>query len=94
MLMDTSLQRAVEKMHGCRATYISSVVVDEEFEGAPAWQGIVDVFKLEGHPEAKMCYAWKYVEDGVNKFVAVLRIDPVDSPRAAVKAAIARKARE
>ena len=78
-------------MHNCKALYVRSVPINEEFEGITAWQGIVDVFNLVGHPNAKRCYAWTYKERRETKFTAVLEIPPIDSAESAVRAAIASK---
>ena len=42
------------------------------------------IFELEGHASSRLCYAWEV--DG--KVMAVLHEPPVDSPQAAVRAAI------
>ena len=45
-----------------------------------------------GRPRA---YAWAHESDaGGRRYVAVLHVPPVDSPRAAVRAAIVQEARE
>ncbi|HZP26836.1 MAG TPA: hypothetical protein VFB90_07295 [Dehalococcoidia bacterium] len=55
----------------------------------------MQVYDLEGQPEASRVYAWSYqLEDGKRKFVAVLHKPPVDSPAAAVRAAIVAEGRE
>ena len=47
------------------------------------------IFDLIDHPTAKLCYAWSYrTNEGRDRTVAVLHQGPVDSPRAAVRAAI------
>ncbi len=60
------------------------VRVREEFQGQTVWEGEVLVFYLLDHPTAPWCYAWS-VDDRVT---AVLHEGPVDSPEAAVRAAI------
>jgi hypothetical protein len=64
--------------------------VREVFEGKTAWEGVVHVFDLAGHPTATRAYAWSSPTEGSTKrrFFAVLHRPPVDSPRAAVRAAI------
>jgi hypothetical protein len=55
----------------------------------------VDTFDLEGHPEATRCYAWSHItHEGKTRYVAVLHVPPVDSPQAAVRAAIVQEHRE
>lgn len=84
------LQAAVQATHGGRATLREVVWVHETFQGEPVWEGSVHVFDLQGHPSADMAYAWSSpIEDSDRrKFYAVLHIPPVDSPVAAVRAAI------
>jgi hypothetical protein len=84
------LRDAVERMHGGTATLAQSVPVRETFEGKPVWEGVVHVFDLAGHPTATRAYAWSSPIEGSTKrrFLAVLHQPPVDSPQAAVRAAI------
>lgn len=88
--MNLELKTAVERLHNCKASWIEAVPVKEIFEGKIVWEGVVQVFDLIDHPTSKKCYAWSYIVDdsGKKKFYAVLHQGPVDSPRAAVKAAI------
>lgn len=84
------LREAVERLHNCRASLRTLASVKEEFEGQPAWEGTVHVFDINSHPTADTCYAWHSAVEGSDKrrFYAVLNIPPVDSPEAAVRAAI------
>ncbi len=85
-----ALTKAILDLHGCKSTWVKSVPVKEVFEGETVWEGIVQGFDLINHPKAKRCYAWSYRLDDSKKrrFFAVLHQGVVDSPRAAVKAAI------
>ena len=85
-----ALREAVERMHGGTATLAQSVPTREMFEGKPVWEGVVHVFDLSGHPTATRAYAWSSPIEGSTKrrFFAVLHQPPVDSPHAAVRAAI------
>lgn len=87
----TQLKRAVESQHGCTATLAQSVPVKETFGGKTVWEGIVHVFKINGHPQASQAYAWSSPIEGSDKrrFFAVLHMPPVTSPVDAVRAAIA-----
>jgi hypothetical protein len=89
------LREAVERMHGGTATLAQSVPVRETFEGKPVWEGVVHIFDLTGHPTASRAYAWSPPIEGSTKrrFVAVLHQPPVDSPQAAVRAAIVQEHR-
>jgi hypothetical protein len=84
------LKRAVEGQHGCTATFIQSVPVKETFDGKTVWDGVVHVFRLDGHPQASKAYAWLSPIEGSDKrrFFAVLHLPPVTSPVEAVRAAI------
>lgn len=82
-------KRAILAVHGATARHIESVPVREIFRKLVAWEGVVEVYDIEGHPKAKRCYAWSYEEGGRTQTVAVLEIPPVDSPKTAVKIAIA-----
>ena len=68
------LKRAVEAQHACTATLIQSVPVKEIFEDETVWEGIVHVFKIHGHPRARMAYAWSSPIEGSDKrrYFAVL----------------------
>jgi len=63
------------------------------FRGEVAWDGVVETFDIEGHPKAKRCYGWSFLQDGEPQYKTVLEIPPVNSPESAVKVAIASKAR-
>ena len=83
--------RASKRADNCGAAWRESVPVHEIFRGKTIWRGEVEVFDLMGHPKAKRAYGWSQPEnaDGSGeRFVAVLEIPPVDSPKTAVKMAI------
>jgi hypothetical protein len=84
------LKRAIESQHGGTATLAQSVPVKDTFEGATVWEGIVHVFDLAGHPKATRAYAWSSPIEGSTKrrFFSVLHTDKINSPVAAVRAAI------
>ena len=90
------LAKAILDLHGCKATWIESDPVKEEFEGEVIWEGIVQVFDLTDHPKATRSYAWSYGLDNSKKrrFFGVLHQGPVDSPKKAVKAAIINESRK
>jgi hypothetical protein len=89
-----NIQKAVEKAAGCLAAHLESVAVIEGFRDQTIWQGVVEIFALQGHARAKRAYGWQTGDGADAQFTAVLEIPPVDSPNAAVKVAIAAKARE
>lgn len=84
------IQSVFLKLHGVDASYVETVPVVEEFQGKTVWQGDVEVFDLTGHPKATRGYGWGYVtsESGGRRYFTILELPPVDSPQAAVKAAI------
>src|SRR6266851_3801309 len=85
-----ALRAAVEATHGGVATFAQTAPVREIFQGKPVWEGVVHVFDLTGHPTATRAYAWSSPIEGSarRRFFAVLHQPPVDSPQAAVRAAI------
>ena len=86
------IQAAFLKLHGCDAVYVETVPIVEEFAGKTIWQGDVEVFDIRGHPKATRGYGWGHVigeHDQGRRYFTVLELPPVDSPQAAVKAAIA-----
>jgi hypothetical protein len=93
--VSAELKEATENVHGGIATLAQSVPVRETFEGKPVWEGVVHVFRLTGHPTALYAYAWSSPIEGSTKrrFFAVLHQPPVDSPQAAVRAAIVQESR-
>lgn len=80
----------IERLHGCSATHVCDHKIREEHNGQVVWEGMVSQFRLKGHPQASVCYAWSSPVEGSErrKFYAVLHIPPVDSPEAAVRASI------
>lgn len=78
------------ELHKCVATFREAVPISEQFEGQTVWEGSVQVFDIEGHPDATTCYAWSSPIEcsKKRKYYAVLGIPPVDSPEKAVRASI------
>ncbi len=88
------LQDVIRRLHGAEARHIESVPVKETFQGKTVWEGIVEVFELDGHPEASRAYAWAHeTDDPANprRHVAVLHLHPIKSAQDAVRAAIAQE---
>ena len=90
----TQLRNTVQTTHRCKAVHVKSVPVIEMFWQKVAWDGVVEVFRLAGHPKAKRCYAWSYTEGKETRFATVLEIPPVESAQTAVRAAIASEAKK
>jgi len=91
----TALQDAIRHMHGCEATWLESVPVNETFEGETVWDGEVQVFELRGHPVAERAYAWSHATNGPRRrFVAVLGVGPIRDAVTAVRASIVAEHRK
>ena len=90
------LRDAIHRLHGGKATHVESVPVKEVFQGQTVWDGIVEVFDLDGHPMTDKVYAWFHDtgEDGrPPSKVTVLHVHPALSPVAAVRAFIVQEFR-
>jgi len=75
---------------GVDTTHLRSAPVHETFEGKTAWEGVVEVFALKGHPKASLAYGWSYETDaGGRRYVAVLGVPSIASALDAVRASIA-----
>ena len=85
-----SLKKAILDLHGRKATWVESVLLRNSFEGKIVWEGVIQVFDLQGHPKATRCYVWSHGLDNSKKrrFFAVLHQGAVDSPEKAVRVAI------
>ncbi len=92
----SELQKAVERMHTCKAMLAQSVPVTETFEGKTVWEGVVHVFDLKGHLTANRAYAWSWPIEASDKrrFFAVLHQGPITSPLEAVRMAIVAEQRD
>ena len=89
------LRDAIHKLHGGKATHAESVSVKEVWQGQTVWDGIVEVFHLEGHAKTDRVYAWTH-DPGPDKppqHVAVLHIHPALTPAAAVRTFIVQEFR-
>jgi hypothetical protein len=87
----------IRDLHGSEPVHVETVPVKETFKGQTVWEGDVEVFDLENHPQAKRVYAWSHIageNDEQKRYVTVLHIPPVDSPQTAVKLAIVQEYRE
>jgi hypothetical protein len=91
-----SLKDVIRKLHGVESSHVKSVPVTEIFNGQTVWDGIVEIFKLHGHPEADTAYAWSYATDDQVipiRHVTVLHLGSVISAETAVRAAILQEFR-
>lgn len=84
------LADAIARLHSVGAEHVETVPVREEFQGTVVWVGEVEVFGIEGHPEARQCFAWGFTPDsGGMKAVTVLAVPPITDARRAVQAYVA-----
>lgn len=91
------LRDVIRRLHGVEAKHAKSVPVKETFRGQTVWDGVVEVFDLEGHPKASKAYAWAHGTDDPlhpKRHVTVLHIPPIISPELAVRAAIVQEYRK
>jgi hypothetical protein len=91
------LRDIIRRLHGAEASHVGSVPVKEEFQGQTVWEGVVEVFELNGHPTAHRAYAWSHdTDDPANpcRHVTVLHAHPVKSAQDAVRAFIVQESRE
>ena len=91
------LQNVIRKLHGVESKHVESVPVKETFQGKTVWDGTVEVFELQGHPQASKLYAWTHQTDNPKKpkrHVTVLHVHPITSPVLAVRAAIVQEYRD
>jgi len=90
------LEDVIRKLHGAESRHVDSVPVKETFQGKTVWEGVVEVFELIGHPKTLGLYAWSHDTDDSKKpkrHVTVLRMGPITSPEAAVRAHIIQEFR-
>ena len=90
------LQDVIRRLHGVHSEHVESMPVKEMFQGQTVWQGVVEVFDLEGHPTAHRIYAWAHdTDDPANprRHVMVLHAHPVKSAQDAVRAFIVQESR-
>jgi hypothetical protein len=85
----SKLQQAVTTLHDCQCFHEGGFFVDEIIDGHGSWMGAVEVFTLKRHPEATHAFAWAWDDRGELRYHVFLRVPPIDSPSAAVRAAIA-----
>jgi hypothetical protein len=91
------LRETIHGLHGGKVSHLESVPVAEVFRGRTVWDGVVEVFLLEGHPKTDRVYAWRHETGDPDKpwrHVTVLHVPPVVSPQTAVKAAIVQEFKE
>lgn len=84
-----SLEAAITIGYKCQSIHRATVFVHERTEyGLTIWRGSVEVFDLKEHPTAKVCYAWKYNDEGRSKIFTILGNKLITSAQKAVQAMI------
>lgn len=84
------IQNAIRKMHNVESKHIKSVRVKEVLDNQ-TWEGVVEVFDLQGDEPATRLYAWVQIsDDGKKRVVTVLHRHQIESPTDAVRAAIVK----
>jgi len=78
-----TIQEAIRLTHNCQPEYVGCRVVKQQLNGHGTWKGVVDIFRLTGHPRATLCYGW---QNKGGKIVLVLNVPPITSAEEAVKA--------
>jgi len=84
------LKRVIETQHRAKAEFARSVRVLRAHNNSKMWDGVVHIFNLRDHPEAKRAYAWSVPVDGHPKprYFAVLHSAKIRTPLDAVQAAV------
>jgi hypothetical protein len=88
-----NLGMAVRVAHGVEAHHEGSVRVHVVRDGDTIWEGYVEIYTLQGHPEASQAFAWGREDEEEVHFISILNVAPIRSPTDAVRAAIARLAK-
>jgi hypothetical protein len=85
------LKRVIETVYGGTSTFLKSVRVHQARGNQIGWDGLVHIFALKNHPQAKRAYAWSspIVGGARPRFFAVLHMGQVTGPVMAVTAASA-----
>jgi hypothetical protein len=85
------LKRVIETQHGAKSTFVKSIRVHRSVGSQMNWDGIVHVFDLNNHPNAKRAFAWtsRISGSGSPRFFAVLQMGQIATPIQAVRAASA-----
>lgn len=91
------LRSVIRRLHGVDSTHIESIPIKETHQGKTVWEGVVEVFRLHGHPKAEKVYAWTHETDdpkNPKRHVTVLHIHPITSAIEAVRASIVKDYRD
>jgi hypothetical protein len=86
----SNLKDGIEHRANCKATYAQTQPVKVAADGKVLWKGKVEIYRLEGHPQAQLAFGWGY-QNAQKKveYVTIIGIPPLDNPVSAVKAFLA-----
>lgn len=88
------LKEAIERKALCQVKYLNTQPLRLVEDGQITWKGNVEVFQLDGHPEAKIAFGWGVpVDENKTEFITVIGRPPLETPIQAVKAYLASKDR-
>lgn len=88
------LKEAIERKAHCAVKYLNTQPLRLVLDGQITWKGKVEVFQLDGHPEAKIAFGWGIpVDETRMEFITVIGVPPLETPIMAVKAYLASKDR-
>lgn len=86
------LKEAVERRAAYPAKYLHTQPLRIAVDGQVVWKGKVEVFQLNGHPQAQLAFGWSILNDrGNTEFVTVVGVPPLETPVMAVKAYLASR---
>jgi len=84
------LKKAIEGVIGCCCRHYGTEYVKEEEAGEILWEGFVEVFEIDDYSEASMIYGWTVMDNQCKThYIGIPKTPLVDSPLAAVRAALA-----
>ncbi|MCP5067238.1 MAG: hypothetical protein GY946_11790 [bacterium] len=84
------LEAEVLQQLGCGSSYVEAEFVRQTWKGKVAWDGMVYVLRLTGHPDARYCYVLPLPSDNgqPHQYHTILESMTTGSPTAAVRAYI------
>ena len=87
----SQLKKVIQVQHGVASTLFKSVRVVKANAKDEDWDGIVHIFDLTNHPNAKRAFAWssRFAGGRQPRYFAVLQSGQIATPVQAVKAASA-----
>lgn len=88
------IKEAIERKAHCLVKYLHTQPLRLVNDGQITWKGTVEVFQLDGHPEAKIAFGWGIpIDENKTEYITVIGRPPLETPILAVKAYLASKDR-